>query len=104
MNLAQSAIKYWDVTVTATLANGSPATLTGVNMAIVPPGASPNHATPWLAASYSNGVASILVAGPEYQNPPGNALVVPPVGGDLWAQVVDNPETDAKLVDCNRLI
>jgi hypothetical protein len=104
VNLPQVAIKYWDVTVTATLANGNSATIAGVDMVLVTPGASPDHTTAWTASTYANGVASILIAGPEYPSPPGGALVCGPNGGDLWARVTDNPEVDAKLVDCIRLI
>jgi hypothetical protein len=99
MNLARVACKYADVTVTATLANGSPATISGVDMALVPPGASPDHTTAWQASTYVNGVASILVAGHEFPSPPVGALVTSVAGGDLWARVTDNPEVDAALVD-----
>lgn len=99
MNLARVACKYADVTVTGTLATGAPATITGVDMALVPPGGSPDRTTVWQASTYVNGVASILIAGPEYPTPPAGSLVTSAAGGDLWARVVDNPELDAALVD-----
>jgi hypothetical protein len=99
MILPRVACKYDDVTVAATLPNGQPATLAGVDMALVLPGGSPDRATVWKASTYANGVASILIAGPEYPTPPDGALVASPAGGDLWARVTDTPEVDAALVD-----
>lgn len=101
MNLARVACKYADILIDATLASGAPATLTGVDLALVPPGDSPNQGTVWTAGSYNpaTGVASILVAGPEFPSPPVGSLQVPAVGANLWARVTDVPEIDAAMVD-----
>lgn len=101
MKLSQIGLKYVDVTVAATLANGTPATLAGVDLTVVPPGSSPDQHTVWTASSYNSTtkVATILVAGPNYATPPAGSLVAPVTGGDLWARVTDTPEVDAALVD-----
>jgi hypothetical protein len=99
--LPRVAAKFADITVTATLANGGAATVTGVSVAIVPPGAKPTASTVWVAARWVAPVAQVLLIGPlcTPTSPPSYSLTVPAIGGDLWARVVDNPEVDAALVD-----
>jgi hypothetical protein len=99
--LPRVAAKFADITVTATLANGNPATITGVSVAIVPPGSLPTASTVWVAANWASPVAQVLLIGPlcSPTSPPAYQLTVPSVGGDLWARVIDNPEVDAALVD-----
>lgn len=87
--------RYYDVT--ATLPNGSPATLTGVTVALLPPRTRPTGATTWTAATYAAGVATVLLAGPDAD--PTGAVVVPSGGADLWIKVVDTPEVDAERVE-----
>lgn len=88
---------YREFTVTATLANGNPATLTGVDVALLPVGSTPKAATVWTASTYAGGVATVLLAGPDAS--PTNAIVVPPEGGDVWIRVTDTPEVDAEKVE-----
>lgn len=88
---------YRDYTVTATLKSGGPATLTGVDVAILPPRTKPTGTTVWTAASYTAGVATVLLAGPDAS--PTGALVVPAGGGDLYIRVTDNPEIEAARVE-----
>lgn len=88
---------YRDYEVTATLRDGSPATLTGVDVALLAPRTTPTTATVWTAATYATGVATILLAGPDAT--PTGALVVPAGGADLWIRVTDNPEVDAERVE-----
>lgn len=96
MDLNRIDRKYAKVTVTATLANGDPATLTGVDVALLAPRSTPTAATTWTAATYAAGVATVLLAGPDAD--PAGALVVPATGADLWIRVVDSPEVDATRV------
>jgi hypothetical protein len=78
----------WDVA--AELLDGTATTITGVDVAILPPRATPTAATTWTPADYAAGVASVLVAWPDAD--PTDALPVPTGGGDLWARVIDVPE------------
>lgn len=96
MDLNRIDRKYAKVTVTAALANGDPATLTGVDVALLAPRSTPTAATTWTAATYAAGVATVLLAGPDAD--PAGALVVPATGADLWIRVVDSPEVDATRV------
>jgi hypothetical protein len=89
--------KYRDYTVTATLKNGAPATLTGVDVALLAPRSRPTAATVWTAATYAAGVATVLLAGPDAS--PTSAVVVPSGGADLWIRVTDSPEVDAEPVE-----
>lgn len=89
--------QYVDIPVTATLRNGAPATLTGVDVALLPRRVSPTAATTWIPAAYANGTATVLLAGPDAD--PAGALPVPLVGAELWIRVTDNPEVDAARVE-----
>jgi hypothetical protein len=96
----QAAIKFFDFDVTATNPDGSPATLAGVDVALLAPGTTPDGTTSWTAAGYSGTTASVLLAGPAATGAPSNALAIPAtVGGDLWARNVDNPEVDVRFVE-----
>jgi hypothetical protein len=83
---------YVDIAVTAT-ANGSPLTLTGVDVAVVPRRSEITAAMTWTASSYANGTATVLVAGPAAD--PTGALVIPATGADVWIRVTDTPEVQA---------
>lgn len=99
MALALSRIDrlYRQYTVTATLAGGGAATLTGADVALLAPRTTPTSATVWVAASYATGVATVLLAGPDAD--PTGALVVPEGGADVWIRVTDTPEVDAEYVE-----
>lgn len=88
---------YRDYTVTATLKNGNPATPTGVDIALLPPRTAPAVSTTWTATTYSSGVATVLLAGPDAAG--SGALVVPADGADVWLRVTDNPEIDTALIE-----
>jgi hypothetical protein len=88
--------QYVDIDVDATLPDGTPATLTGVDVALLPPRTSPAAGTTWTAATYALGVASVLLAGPDAAG--SGALVVPATGADLWIRVTDAPEIDAAKI------
>lgn len=83
--------------ITATLPDGSPVTLTGVDVALLTPRSTPTAATTWTAATYVNGVATVLLAGPAADTT--GALAVPTGGADLWIRVTDNPEVTATRVE-----
>jgi hypothetical protein len=96
MELNRIEVQYVDIDVTATLRNGTPATLTGVSVALVAPRAQPTGATTWTTATYTNGTATVILAGPDATA--SGALTVPAGGADLWILVTDNPEIDAAKV------
>lgn len=88
---------YRHYDVTAVTADGAPATLAGASVALLTPRATPTGATVWTAATYADGTATVLLAGPDADAT--DALVIPAGGADLWIRVVDNPEIDAEKVE-----
>ncbi len=104
MNLSRVACKYVDIELTATLSNGENAPLAGVDVTVVRAGDSPDEATTWVATQYANGRATFMLAGPDAINPPPAAVLVTEPGGDVWCRVVDQPETDAAMIDRVTLI
>jgi hypothetical protein len=88
--------KYAHFPVTATLADGSAATISGVDVALLPYRTGPDASTTWTPAVYANGIATVLLAGPDAD--PTGALALPTGGASVWARVVDNPEVDAAMV------
>lgn len=97
MNFTRVTKKYVEVPVTAALADGTPATLAGVDVTLLTPRTTPDEDTTWTPATYGDGVARILLAGPDAD--PAGAVVVPASGADLWVRVVDNPEVDAARIE-----
>lgn len=97
LELARVERLYRDYTVTAVLRNGSPATVSGVDVALIPPRTTPSASTAWTATTYAAGVATVLLAGPDAAG--SGAVVVPAAGADLWLRVVDNPEVDVARVE-----
>lgn len=95
MQLSRISRKYGHVTVDAKLYDGSVATVTGVSVALLPVGAVPTGDTVWTTATYTNGEAVVLIAGPDAD--PTGAIVAPSTR-DLWARVTDSPEVDAVKV------
>jgi hypothetical protein len=93
MNLSPIDRRYVHFPVTATLADGSPVTLTGVDVALLPFRTPPSAATTWTAASYSSGTATVLLTGPAAD--PTGGVELPAGGAVLWARVTDNPEIQA---------
>jgi hypothetical protein len=87
---------YVKIPVTAKLADGSTATITGVDVAVVPRRSEISAATTWTASSYANGTATVLVAGPAAD--PTGALPIPATGADVWIRVTDSPEVQAVQV------
>jgi hypothetical protein len=88
--------QYVDIDVAATLADGTPATLAGIDVALLPPRVSPTATTTWAPAAYASGTATVLLAGPDASST--DALVVPLGGADLWLRAVDNPEVTARRI------
>jgi hypothetical protein len=97
VELSRIARLYVEVDVAATLPDGTPTTVSGVDLALLPPRTTPTAATTWTPAAYSAGVATLLVAGPDAD--PTDALPVPATGADLWARVIDVPEVLAARID-----
>ena len=95
MELTRISRKYGHIPITATLHDGNPATITGVDVALLPSGATPDGDTAWTATDYTNGEAVVLLAGPDAD--PAGALVATATG-DLWARITDSPEVDAANV------
>lgn len=98
MSRIDRTVRTWDVT--NTLANGVPASIPGVDIALLAPRTSPTAAmaASWVASTYSSvtGKATILLAGPEADST--GALVVPATA-DLWMRVTDAPEVEAVFVE-----
>lgn len=102
MDLPRIGRKYGHVTVEATVAGGLDAVLSGIDVALLPPGEAPNATTQWTPTSYKDGVGTILLAGPEAD--PTGAL---PVSADLahvFARVVDGAEVDVALIGIVRVV
>jgi hypothetical protein len=89
--------KFIEVFVTATLPDGEVAPLAGVDVSLLTPHATPGDDTVWTPATYADGMARILVAGPEAD--PSGALPLATGGADLWIRVTDNPEIEAVKVE-----
>lgn len=87
--------------VSPTDAAGDPIVISGVDCALLPyRSKGPTASTTWVAATYAAGEATVLVAGPDAEDPGASALQIADGsgGGDLWARVTDNPEVDAQFV------
>lgn len=97
LTLSRIDCVYARISVEAALADGTPAVLTHIDVALLPPGSTPDADTVWTSVSVVDGVASVLLAAPDADDP-GDALLVPTAGVDLWLRVVDNPETQAVKV------
>lgn len=89
--------QYASITVNATMPDGTPATLDGVDVALLTRHRTPDGDTTWTPATASGDLWRVLLAGP-YASSTG-AIVVPLNGGDLWLRVTDSPEVQATLVE-----
>lgn len=87
---------YGRIDVVGTLADGSPAILTGAQVAILPVRKSPNANTEWTDVVLTGRTATVLLAGPDAD--PDGALTIPNGDGELWIKVADNPESQAVKV------
>jgi hypothetical protein len=90
-------VVYVHIPVTAKLADGTAATVAGIDVAVVPKRSGISAATVWMASSYASDTATVLLAGPD-ATPPTDALVIPAGGADLWIRDTDNPEVTAVKV------
>lgn len=97
LELARVERLYRFYDVTATLGNGAAATVSGVDVALVPPRTSPDALTVWTASTWDavEEAWRVLIAGPDAAG--AGALVVPDTGADLWIRVTDSPEIDVAL-------
>lgn len=86
---------YVEIDVAATLPGGGSATITGVDVALLPVGSGPDASTAWTPATYAAGTATVLLAGPDAG---GSGALVVASDADLWAKVTDSPEIDAAKV------
>lgn len=96
-DLSRVDLVYREYDVTATAADGNPATLDAVAVALLPPRTTPTAATTWTAGTYTGGVLTVLLAGPDASG--AGALSVPAAGADLWVKVTDTPEIDAQRIE-----
>lgn len=87
---------YRHYDVTATLADGTPATLAGVDVALLAVHGKPTAATGWTPTAYTDGTATVLLAGPDAD--PTGAVPVQRKA-DLWIRVTDTPEVVATFVE-----
>jgi hypothetical protein len=95
MEFTRISRKYVHIPVTATLADGNPAPLAGVDVTLLPVNHRPDADTAWTAADYADGVGTVLIAGPDAD--PDGALPLA-ADADLWIRVTDTPEVDAVKV------
>lgn len=86
-----------DLPVTGVGRDGTPATIAGVDVALLSDRGAPTAITEWMPTTYEGGVATFLLVGPDAD--PTGALVVPRRGAHLWLRVVGNPEVDAVRVE-----
>lgn len=84
---------YVHIPVTAALSDGSPVTLTTVDVALLPYRTVPSSSTPWTTLPVTNGEVVPLVAGSDAD--PTGAIVLPTGGGTAWIRETDNPEVKA---------
>lgn len=96
VDLTRISRLYVEFDVAAVLPDGNPATITGVDVSLLPVNTAPDVDTTWTAAAYAAGVGSVLLAGPDADAT--GALPVPAAGADLWLRVIDTPEVDAARV------
>lgn len=82
--------RFQTIPVSAADEDGNAVTLTAVDVAALPPRTRPDVDTVWQAATYADGEATVLLAGPDAD--PDGALAVPAAGADLWLRVTDTPE------------
>lgn len=87
-------LRQWDVAVTD--ADGEPVTVTGVDLALLNPREQPDGDTVWTATTYADGVAAVVLAGPDADDT--DALVVAQ-SSDLWSRITDDPEVTATRVE-----
>lgn len=97
MNLNRVDRLYVDIDATATLSDGTPASITDLDVALLPSISTPTGATTWTPATADGDVWQVLLAGPDAD--PDGALVVPSGGAVLWIRVTDAPEVDVARVE-----
>lgn len=102
MDLTRISRKYARLPLVATLADGSPATIAGVDVALTPVDGRVDAATAWTPAAPRDGVPHVLLAGPDADAT--GALPVPEDGADLWGRVTDHPEVDVVRLDTIRIV
>lgn len=82
--------QYVDIPVNGTLASGLPATITDVQVALLPFDAKPSATAVWIPAAVTSGKARVLMAGPD-SDPLGGLQLSSP-GADVWVSVIDGVE------------
>jgi hypothetical protein len=88
--LYRNAREWFSWPITATDSNGDPVTLTEVDIAIVPAGATPRSATTYTTVPVTGGCARRLLAGPDAA---GSGAAVLPVGTSRpWFRITSGPE------------
>jgi hypothetical protein len=96
VDLTRITRKYAHIDLTVTLANGTPAAVTGVDVAFLDPQAKPTGATEWTPAEPAGDGYRVLLAGPD-ADPAGAVVITDAVA--LWARVTDTPEVDVVKLD-----
>lgn len=97
MEITRITEKYVEITLTATLADGTPANSTNVSVALLSPRGHPTADTIWLAATVVNNVAKFMLCG--FEAPQAGALVAPLGRSDLWARSTDAPEVELAFIE-----
>lgn len=90
MNFSRIDRRPVTITITATNADTTAATIAAIQVALLPVDRKPTAATTWKAVEYAGGKAEVLLAGPDAD--PTGALVIPTSGARLW---IKDPAVDA---------
>ncbi len=106
MEITNVTIKIAHIDLTVTLPNGEPAAASDLRFGLCGHDG-PDDSTRWVTArSYDPpvppatiGEATVLIVGSSVPTPPGEALVAPPGGAELWGRNVENPEDDPGFID-----
>lgn len=83
------------VTVTATNADGSAGTVTGLDVAAVPTSGGPDASTKWRATTFATGTGSFTLSGPDAD--PTGAVAIPAAGAALYVRDTGADHTQATL-------
>lgn len=93
MRLGPLEQKYVYVGLDAHLADGSPAVVESVEVAVLPLNSRTGPATAWRGVTVAEGQVRVLLAGSD-ADADADALTASPPGVDLWVRIVDHPEVE----------
>ena len=98
MNLPRIGRKYGFVTLEALNHDKTPATVAGIEVAVLHDGLKPDATTVWVAMNQDGTEYSYLFSGPDAPAYGGPHIVVPTEGVSVWCRITDDPEIDVVKV------